>query len=132
MRRAKIPKIKIIQSKSGKVFEDSFNQSMVELFEQGHEDPDYRIDHGSGEFTAIVIYQETKELIDTVADEFHAEGIYYKCNDCPYMEDPQDKRIKWCNCKMASLGRTHRTNEACEFFYRQLKAGRIEPVEERT
>lgn len=131
MRRAKIPKIKIIQSKSGKVFEDTFNQSMCDLFDAGYEDPEYRIDHGSGEFTAIVIFSETREIFDSIADEYHAEGIFYYCEDCPYMEDPHDKRIKWCKCKIASLGTTHRSNKACEFFYKELRAGRIEPVEER-
>ncbi len=126
MRRARIPQIQVIQSKSGRSFADQFNQTMKDLFDNGYDDPEYRIDHGNGEFTAIVIMSELREMFDCIADEYHAEGIYYFCDDCPYMDDPQDRRVKWVNCRISKTGKTHRSNQACDFFYKELRAGRIE------
>ena len=84
-------------------------------------------DEGKG-FCAIISYKETIEIMDKVADEYHAEGIYYLCKHCPYLDDPHDKRVKRCACKYSSSGVAYKDSEACEIFYKALKRGDITPL----
>lgn len=124
MKTEQINQIIVLSSESPKEFQDSYNKTMLELDVQPD---DVTLDISDGRFSAIISYHYTKRSMDCIADEFHVEGIYYHCRDCPHLEDPHDKRVKWCNCAYARLGTTHKNHEACEFFYKQLKIGAITP-----
>ena len=72
-------------------------------------------------------------LSDTpVADEFEAEGIRYLCKNCPHLEIGEDKRRKMWPCKYAEYGMSRKDCGCCEFFYKQLKQGKVHPVEEES
>lgn len=124
MRREAFSQVKVIQTESASDFQEQINSSMRELADK---QPEYKLIEGKG-FCAIISYQETIEIIDKVADEYHAEGIYYLCKHCPYLDDPHDKRVKRCTCKYSSSGVAYKDSEACEVFYKALKRGDITPL----
>lgn len=127
MTNEKVTKVAIIRSCEPKEFEDMFNAKMDEL---AMYDPNPQITDTGDVISAIITYSETYHIVDSIADEFHFEGIRYLCKHCPYLDDPRDKRIKYCKCKYSELGMTHKDHEACEYFYRQLKVGTVTPLED--
>lgn len=127
MTNEKVTKVAVIRSADTKEFEALFNAKMDELVLNN---PDPKITDTGSIISAIITYQETHHIVDSVADEFHFEGIRYLCKHCPYLDDPKDRRIKYCKCVYAELGMTHKSHEACEYFYRQLKAGNVTPLED--
>ena len=82
---------------------------------------------------AYITYETTEKIPETLADEAALRGLRFRCYDCPYLERPEDGRKKWCDCKYAPEGYTHKNAHACEFFYKQLAQGRIHvnDIEER-
>lgn len=127
MKISRLKRIAVVESTDPEEFEELFNSKMEELaFSDSIEHQIYCTDR----YRAVITYEQTVRTFDCVADEFHAEGIRYLCRHCPDLEDPHDKRIKHCICKFAELGATHKDREACDYFYRRLKAGKIEPIEE--
>jgi len=118
------PQIAVVHGEDPKDFQEQFNEKMKELAEFK---PTFEF-MSKHELTAIISYIYKERVMDCVADEFHAEGIHYLCKNCPYMDDPKDKRVMRCGCKYSDLGMTHKMHEACEIFYRDLKAGKIEPL----
>lgn len=81
-------------------------------------------------FRAVIFFEEETRTTQTVADEFHEEGLRFLCMHCPHHEDPETKRHKRVRCKYNEFGTTHLEHEACELFYKQVKNGVIEPKEE--
>ena len=128
MRIDNVIRIAAVHSDSAADFEKQFNARIDEL--EGFKIVDRKIEIGGGSFDAVLVYEETHRVADSVKDEYHFEGIRYLCKHCPYLDDPKDKRVKYCKCKYAELGMTHKDTEACEMFYRHLKAGRITPLED--
>lgn len=127
MRRETVTKVAVVRSTDPDEFANLFNKKMDEL---AANEPTHQITDNGVVISAVITYLERYNFIDCVADEFHAEGIRYLCKHCPYLDDPHDKRIKRCTCKYAELGMTHKEHEACEYFYRQLKAGNVTPLED--
>ena len=124
MKISKVKRIAVVESADPELFEQRFNSKLDEL--SFHEGLDYQI-YCDSKYKAIISYCETVRKMDSVMDEFHAEGIHYVCANCPDLEDTLDARVKWCACKYSELGSTHKDHEACEYFYRRLKAGTIQP-----
>ena len=126
MNTKKVTKVAIVRSTDPEQFEIQFNAKMDELAENS---PVHSITDNGTVISAVITYQETQHFADSVADEFHFEGIRYLCRHCPFLEDPHDKRVKYCACRYADLGMTHKDREACEYFYRQVKLGKVQPLE---
>ena len=127
MKRRKVTKVAVVRSHDPMEFEKLFNERIDALADSN---PTYQIKDTGDILSAVITYEEVYSLVDSIADEFHFEGVRYLCKHCPHLEDPKDRRIKYCKCKYAELGMTHKNHEACEFFYRQLKAGLVDPLEE--
>ena len=127
MRTEKITKVTIVRSTDPEEFELKFNSKMDELAQHG---PEFSITDNGTILSAVITYEENQNFVDSVADEFHFEGIRYLCKHCPFLEDPHDRRVKYCSCKYAELGMTHKEHDACEYFYRQVKAGKVVPLED--
>lgn len=127
MKRESVTKVAVVRSKDPSEFEILFNAKMDAL---AMNNPNPQITDTGEVISAIITYSETYHIIDSIADEFHYEGIRYLCKHCPHLEDPKDKRVKYCKCKYNELGMTHKDHEACEYFYRQLKAGNVTPLED--
>jgi hypothetical protein len=86
--------------------------------------------NNKGEIVVTITYIEEVNVRESIVDDFHEEGIRYVCAQCPYCEDPHDKRRKWCKCKFKRIGRTRRDSEVCRYFYALLAAGEVDLVEE--
>lgn len=130
MKRVRIPQIEVIQSADGQEFADRFNRTIKEAFLEADDrfEPKYTIEHTDGMFTSIITTSTVHEEMDSVEDEYRAQGISYRCKHCPYCDVPYDKRIKWCECSVEQRS-TNKESPACERFYRHLKDGIIEAVE---
>ena len=122
------PQISVIQAESAEDFESMFNDKIKEL--SGHKITDQSIDISGKSYKAVITYLVTEHIVNSVADEFHAEGIRYLCKHCPHLEDPKDRRVKYCTCKYSETGMAHKDHEACELFYKQLKLGKLEPLDD--
>lgn len=86
-------------------------------------------DFASG-FFARIEYEECEEIVETIADEFHLQGLRYVCSQCPLHDEIEDRRRVMVGCDYAEFGETNLKHECCEMFYRELKAGRLKPVEQ--
>lgn len=125
MEKIKIPEFRTIVEYSPKSFDKSLNSAIRELAEY---DPEIIF---VDKFCARLKYfPHEKEVPETVRDEFHLEGVYYHCRNCPHLEDPQDRRVKWCKCKYTKTGKTHKNNEACELFYKWVAQNAVEVIED--
>lgn len=118
------PQIAVVEAETAVDFQNKFNSIIQELAER---EPAYRFIE-SKPFCAIITYTEKKKIIENVMDEYNESGIKYKCKHCPYLEDPQDRRIKYCVCSYE--GSTHKDKDACLTFYQHLKDGIIQPVDD--
>ena len=128
MRRESLPQISVIQAETAEDFESMFNDKIMEL--SSFKITGQNIDISGKSYKAVITYEISEHIIDSVADEFHAEGIRYLCKHCPHLEDPKDRRVKYCICKYSETGMAHKDHEACEIFYRELKLGKISPLED--
>lgn len=128
MKKFRIPEFRTIDETTAEAFDSALNEALKELAE---EEPEIEFIE---KFCARLKWfpkENEKVIVESVRDEFHLEGIYYHCRNCPHMEDPHDRRVKWCRCKMKPTGRTHKNEEACELFYKWISQNQIEPIEDK-
>ena len=104
-------------------FEDKFNETM-RLLADNH--PEVTLDLTNG-MKAVILYTLSEETIETIGDQFRAEGIRHTCRECPLHDYEADSRRKWVSCGYSELGETHLDHECCEYFYKMLKIGQIRP-----
>lgn len=123
MKTRTIKQIAVIQEDNAKAFQDAFNSTIKALAKNN---PQHEINMTNG-FCAIITYDEALREVDCVADEYHADGIYYNCADCPLHEAVTDGRKKKIPCTHSTSGYCRMDNEACEVFYRRMKMGDIVP-----
>ena len=123
MKNYDIKQVKVIHEETAEEFEAKLNAALEEV-----EDPKAEIEfnHAKG-FCAYVTYTVGKHKVEGIRDKFCLEGVRYTCEECPYCEIPDDRRVKWCYCDMQPTGRTRKDSEACEFFYRSIAQGEIKP-----
>ena len=120
--------IAVVQTDTS-TFEETFNNRIREIT-SNHKITSTAILVVDNQLNGIIVYECEEKHAESVADEFYLEGIHYLCKNCPYLEDPKDKRRKRCVCKYSEYGTTRKDQEACELFYKELKSGRIVPVED--
>jgi len=128
MRSESYPQIAVVRKGSAAEFQEAFNSKILELAD--YKITGQKIEISGNVFTAVITYEVTRHIVDSVSDEFHAQGIRYLCKHCPHLEDPKDRRVKYCICRYSETGMAHKDHEACEVFYRELKLGKIEPLED--
>ena len=87
------------------------------------------ITFSDGYFIAVITWDDViiEDEPRTVKDEFNDAGIRYVCGQCPYLEVSGDKRRKYHPCKYHELGTANAEHEACEYFYKLLKQGKVVP-----
>ena len=133
MRTESFSQISVVREGDPIKFQDEYN-ARIRSLSQNHkiinDGSDKIVINEDGSCITVITYQEVERIVDSVRDEFHAEGIVYMCRNCPYLDDPGDKRKKHCTCRYSEYGMTHKDHEACEVFYKDLKAGRVKPVED--
>lgn len=105
-------------------FDEIFNSRMGEIPKRRILDTQINIQ--DGRITAVILYEATKGMgPKTIRDEFHAEGHTFLCRQCPHIDPPSDKRIKYIDCKYAEYGHTRLDSECCEMLYKQIKQGAV-------
>lgn len=125
MKRVKVPRYRTIEAETASAFDEALNKAIDELAEY-----EPKIAFVEKFCARLEYYPEEKKIIETVRDEFHQEGVYYHCRNCPHLEVPQDRRVKWCKCKYSSTGRTHKDTEACELFYKWVQQNAVDVIED--
>lgn len=128
MRHETYTQIAVVEGENPQEFEQKFNGTVRELTARGCKVDKSGISIKAEVLRAVIPYEVTESYMDCIADEFHAEGLYFFCRNCPYLEAPADKRVKHCNCAYAEYGHTHKDHEACELFYKLMKQNRIRPI----
>ena len=126
--RKSVKRVAVIATRDPEEFERQVNEKLEELSDRK---PDVMYDI-TNDFHALISYEETIEEVRTVEDEFLAEGIRYVCGQCPFREQPEDKRRKNVSCVYSDLGQTHLDMSSCEVFYRAVKRGDVEPMDYRS
>lgn len=116
-------RIKVVHVKDADTFETQINKTLS-MFP----DAEIRFNDNLG-FCAYITYTYEEEIPEDVTDQFHQQGIYYHCRNCPHMEPPKDGRFKWCECDISPWGKTRMDSEACEYFYKALLTGAIKRSE---
>lgn len=116
-------RVKVIHESTADRFEIQINK-MLERFPRA----EIRFNDTLG-FCCYITYEYEEEIPEDVTDQFHQQGIYYHCRNCPHMEPPQDGRFKWCSCDISPWGKTRMDSEACEYFYKSLLTGAIKRSE---
>lgn len=126
MRTERVQQIAVIHSDNANEFQKQFNAQMIALADKS---PEVEFNHAQG-FCAYITYTETTYTVDSIADEFHADGLKFTCRNCPLHEVETDGRKKRVKCKYADVGFCHLDHEACEVFYRRLMLREVEPIGE--
>lgn len=106
-------------------FEQQFNEKMSLLSDN---DPEPTIDISNG-FRAVIKYRVKEDVITSIKDEYHLEGIRHICAECPLHDLETDSRRKWVTCQYSDFGETHLDHECCDYFYKQMKIGNVRPGE---
>lgn len=123
MARQVITQAVAIATNDPQEFEDKFNETM-RLLADNH--PEVTLDLTNG-MKAVILYTLSEETVETIGDQFRAEGIRHICRECPLHDYEADSRRKWVSCRYSELGETHLDRECCEYFYKMLKIGQIRP-----
>ena len=124
MRTIKRQMCKAIKQETPEAFEREYIEALTDV-----KSPSIYKDYKDGCFIAIITWETETLETETVADEFHLEGIRYVCGQCPYLEDDGDGRKKRFPCKYSEFSTVDKRQECCELFYKKLKQGLIEPGE---
>ena len=123
MGRKSIMQAVAIATNDPEEFEEKFNEAMRLLADNR---PEVTLDLSEG-LKAVITYELSEETIETIGDQFRAEGIRHICRECPLHDYEADSRRKWVSCRYSELGETHLDHECCEYFYKMLKIGQIRP-----
>ena len=74
-------------------------------------------------FLAYVVCTETIEIPTTVREAYEMRGEHHTCKECPYWEQPTDRRMKYARCELGeSVGKQ---TPACDLFYKMLNEGTL-------
>lgn len=126
MKVASKKKVRMVCSKDPQAFQAQYNSTSEELKDMELEITP--VEHSECGFWACFHYVETEKIVETVEDEFALEGIYFTCKMCRLHDLETDGRKKWCKCKYSPNGVTNLEHGACEYFYKLVKQGKIDPM----
>ena len=98
-----------------------FDMQMNMIFTKaarGGKEPDVHF-YGDS-FTATVRYWITKDIPETLSDEFEMRGEGKKCFECPLYSAPDDKRIKYTHCEHVPA-KISANDCACDYYYEHFE-----------
>lgn len=122
MRTEVVKRCKTVQAESAAEFDRRFNDASDE-----HPDAELKWHEG---LCVSLIYEERRDVPETVAEEFKLQGITYYCKDCPNMLKGANKRERSHGCKYAEFGTVKDFTPACEYFHKMVLQGKIKPIGE--
>lgn len=74
-------------------------------------------------FIGVVEYTIDMRIPETELERFEEAHGIHRCYECPLLEIDKDKRRKCYPCTLGGQSRTDAP--CCEWFYKQLEAGKI-------
>lgn len=125
MREKYKPRYDLIQESDPARFVEAVNEALAEHYEAHGFRYDVKDPSPDGVLRCYVFWDESILEPKTAKDFAVLSGESYCCGQCPYAEWPDDKRIKYARCPIKQ--RTSKFSDACEWFYKQVAAGDIEP-----
>lgn len=117
-------KVRTIHASTADEFDFLFNEACDEI------DGEVEMKWDTTPMCVHLLYKEQVQIPDTLEDEFKLRDEHYYCKDCPFFHRGKNKRCKSVGCKYSPYGTAAEFNPACEYFYKQLINGKIEPVED--
>lgn len=118
-------KIMTVQAKNAEEFDRKFDEASDRL-----EQEDVELRWDAAPMCVHFLYTERVKIPETVAEEFKLQGITYYCKDCPHLQKGKDRRERSHGCRYAEYGTVTDYTPACEFFLKQVLAGKIKPLED--
>lgn len=111
-----------IQTGDLKTLLDAMNR-----YQRQHADsnPIGRIETIGNTFWGVVEYTVDVRVPETELEKLEEEMGKHRCYECPCLEVESDKRRKSWPCTIGGESRTDAP--CCEWFYKQLKEGKINP-----
>lgn len=122
MRKETKTKIAVIKEETAEQFERAVNSKVDEL--EG-KSPTLEFVKEAG-WCAYVLYQEEVEVLETAADRYQAMGIRLKCGQCPYRENPKEKRVRYTSCTLGDRQGIAYGDPACNLLYEMLEKGEVQ------
>lgn len=122
MKKVPTRKVKTIQASTASEFDAEFNDFCENVTS------DVELQWDPAPMCVHLVYTEEKMVPETLEEEFELRGEKYYCKDCPFFERGKNKRCKSVGCKYSPYGTAAEFNRACEYFFKQLVNGKIEPV----
>ncbi len=117
----------IITGSTASDFQDKLNEALAEIAEKGYKhDIQFNMSYG---LCAYILYEERKEVPESIADEYELKGMTFKCYECPMFRPSEDKRVKYTTCGHG-VRKVGHSDPCCDWFYEQLEGGALELNEE--
>lgn len=127
MKYVTLKQTKVITASTGPEFQDKLNSALAEVALSGCK-YDLQFNNNFG-LCAFLVYEERKEIAETVADQYELRGEDYRCSECSYFRPSPDKRVKYTTCAQGER-RRYANAHACDWFYEELERGGDVLVEE--
>lgn len=105
-----------IQARTPEEFDERINAILEDPNLVGHV-LTYR---GDG-FTACIEYTTEEKFFENVKEEFEARGDVYYCDECPFIEEPEDRRRR----TTCATGSPNRYGKACLYLYEKIAKGEV-------
>ena len=120
MKYVTLKQTKIITASTAQEFQDKLNSALAEVALAGHK-YDLQFNNNLG-LCAFLVYEERKEIAETVADEYELKGEVFRCSECVKYKPSPDKRVKYTTCDRG-VRRCTANDPACDWFYESLEKG---------
>lgn len=116
---------RIVTGSTAVEFQNNLNEALNEIALSGAK-AEVQFNMSLG-FCAFVLFEETKQVPESLAEQYEVSGDEYHCSECPMFVLSEDKRVKYTTCKRGcrKIGAEH---WACEWFYEALERGEVVPV----
>ena len=111
---------KIITASTAQEFQDKLNSALTEVAMAGYK-YDLQFNNNLG-LCAFLVYEERKEIAETVADVYEQKGEVFRCSECTMYRPSPDKRVKYTTCAHG-VRRCTANDSACDWFYEELERG---------
>ena len=117
----------IVTGNTATEFQEKLNTALAEIAEKGYKH-DIQFNMAMG-LCAYILYEERREVAETIADEYELKGMTFKCYECPMFRPSEDKRVRYTTCAHG-VHRTAHNDLCCDWFYEQLEGGALKLNEE--
>ena len=112
-----------VRAQSPKEFDMQMNAIFTRAA-RSNKEPDVHYFDG---YSATVRYWISKEIAESIADEFELRGEGKKCYECPLYILPEDKRIKYTDCEYSGCKITA-NDAACDHYYETYERRQADEV----